>query len=121
MKIITLCGSLRFKFEMDMVNRQYTMNGDVVLSPIDCRSYTKNPLSEEILKNISNVHFKKIEMSDEIYVVTDKTEYYGDDTKKEIEYAKSLGKPVFICVRKLCYPIEIKTIESFFEDKSKGE
>ena len=47
----------------------------------------------EKLELLKNSHFKKIELSDFIYVI-DKDGYIGDSTKLEIEYAKSLGKDI---------------------------
>lgn len=42
---------------------------------------------------ITKEHFKKIELSDAIYVIN-KNNYIGESTKLEIEYAKSLNKEI---------------------------
>jgi hypothetical protein len=39
------------------------------------------------------VHFQKIRMADEVYIV-DPGGYVGESTRREIAYAESLGKPV---------------------------
>ena len=43
--------------------------------------------------NLKDAHFKRIDLSDAIYVVN-KDKYIGNSTKKEIEYAKSLNKKI---------------------------
>lgn len=92
MKIVTICGSLRFQKEMMIEARKLAFQGDCVLTPVysvddDCQ------VTLEKLELLKNSHFKKIELSDFIYVI-DKDGYIGDSTKLEIEYAKSLGKDI---------------------------
>jgi len=61
---------------------ELSSKGHIVLLPVfDCITMTKEQKRE--------LHFKKIKMSDAIYVVN-VNGYYGDDTKEEIEYAKSM-------------------------------
>lgn len=43
--------------------------------------------------SLKDAHFKRIDLSDTIYVVN-KDKYIGNSTKKEIEYAKSLNKKI---------------------------
>ena len=50
-----------------------------------------NNLTKSDLNNLKDAHFKRIDLSDAIYVVN-KDKYIGNSTKKEIEYAKSLNK-----------------------------
>ena len=42
---------------------------------------------------LDHIHRKKIELSDEIFVIN-KDGYIGDSTRSEIEYATKLGKTV---------------------------
>ncbi|HSE43820.1 MAG TPA: hypothetical protein VLA89_00670, partial [Gemmatimonadales bacterium] len=42
---------------------------------------------------LSGVHFQKIRMADEVYIV-DPGGYVEESTRREITYAESLGKPV---------------------------
>lgn len=49
-----------------------------------------NPSTVKLLKDL---HFKRIEMADEILVIN-KDGYIGSDTKAEIDYAVNLGKKV---------------------------
>lgn len=91
-KIVTICGSMKFKEEMIRVSQELELkNGYVVIQCI----YGINPdnCSELDMKNLSKLHFKKIDISDAIYVVN-VGGYIGESTKKEIEYAKRLGKEI---------------------------
>jgi hypothetical protein len=49
--------------------------------------------SSDLKGRIGGVHFQKIRMADEVYIV-DPGGYVGDSTRREIAYAESLGKPV---------------------------
>lgn len=92
MKIITICGSLKFQKEMMEEARKYALRGYCVLTPV----YTVNnndKLSDEQLDFLKKSHFKKIELSDEILVIN-KDNYIGESTKLEIEYAKKLNKNI---------------------------
>ena len=42
---------------------------------------------------LDDMHKRKIDMADEIFVIN-KGGYIGESTRSEIEYAKSIGKPV---------------------------
>ncbi len=93
MKIITVCGSMRFKQKMMEISEKLELEGNCILTPIilpDSRekSYTKE--QEEIL---DKAHKERIKLSDAIFVVN-VDNYIGISTKSEIEFAKSLGKEV---------------------------
>lgn len=92
MKIITLCGSLKFQKEMMEVAEKMALEGNCVLTPVypTSKNYKR---TEEQLQYLKEAHFKKIEMSDAILVVN-ADNYIGDSTKLEIEYAKKLGKEI---------------------------
>lgn len=93
MKIITICGSLKFKNEMMKVAEQLALEGDCVITPVypTEENYTR---TDEQIENLKNVHFKKIDLSDAIYVV-DVNGYIGESTKLEIEYAQSKNLEIF--------------------------
>ncbi len=42
---------------------------------------------------MGNIHFRKIDISDEIFVI-DVNGYIGNSTRKEIEYAEKMGKAI---------------------------
>lgn len=92
MKIITLCGSLKFQKEMMIVAEKIALEGNCIFTPVypvieNCER------TEEQLKKLKEAHFKKIELSDAILVIN-KNNYIGDSTKLEIEYAKKLKKEI---------------------------
>lgn len=92
MKIITLCGSLKFKNEMMFVAEKLALKGDCVLTPTyPVLENTKK--SKEQLKMLKEEHFKRIELCDAILVIN-VNNYIGNSTNLEIEYAKKLKKEV---------------------------
>jgi hypothetical protein len=97
-KVVTLCGSTRFEAAFAEVNQRLTMEGCVVISlgmfrlP-DLPDYDWTVDSSDLKGRLGRVHFQKIRMADEVYVV-DPGGYLGESTRREIAYAESLGKPV---------------------------
>ena len=92
MKIITICGSLKFQKEMMIEAQNLSLKGFCVLTPI--YPVIENiEISKEELQFLKNEHLKKIEISDSIFVIN-KDNYIWDSTKSEIEYAKSLWKEI---------------------------
>ena len=90
MKILTICGSLRFSDEMKrMAFELAAIRGYNVLSCMYNEDHLE--LSPEMCDNLSKAHFKKIDLSDVVYIM-DVDGYIGESTMKEIEYAKSRGK-----------------------------
>ncbi|MFS0555647.1 hypothetical protein [Brevibacillus sp. 179-C9.3 HS] len=49
-----------------------------------------NEISDQQAELLADIHFRKMDMSDEIFVI-DVDGYIGSSTKKEIEYAKEHG------------------------------
>lgn len=92
MKIITLCGSLKFKKEMMEIAEKMALDGNCVLTPVYpvLENYKRTDRQLELLKE---AHFKKIELSDSILVVNINN-YIGNSTNLEIEYAQKLGKEI---------------------------
>ena len=92
MKVITVCGSLKFQNEIMEVAEKLNKTGVCVLTPV----YPHNKelkLSDIDIDNMKKVHFKRIELSDSIFVVN-VNGYVGESTKKEIEFAKEKGKEI---------------------------
>lgn len=92
MKIITLCGSLKFQKEMMYVAEKMALKGNCILTPVypvlgNCER------TDEQLEKLKEAHFKRIELSDTILVVN-VNNYIGKSTNLEIEYAKKLGKEI---------------------------
>ena len=93
-KVITLCGSTRYKDEFFAVLENLTLAGNIVMLP----GYFGHqegaiPISETVKENLDALHKKKIDMSDIIYVIN-KDGYIGESTKSEIAYALAHNKEV---------------------------
>ena len=92
MKVITLCGSLKFQKDMMIVAEKMALEGNCILTPV-------YPILEncertvEQLEKLKQAHFKKIELSDAILVIN-VNNYIGNSTNLEIEYAKKLEKEI---------------------------
>lgn len=91
MKIITICGSLKYQNEMMDIAEKLALKGNCVLTPI--YPVSKYERTENQLKLLKKEHLKKIELSDEIMVVN-VNNYIGDSTKLEIDYANKLNKKI---------------------------
>lgn len=95
-KIITLCGSTKFKEDFEKVNRELTLMGFIVLSVGvfgHCQT-EDDPISDDEKIMLDNLHKKKILMSDGIYVIN-RGGYIGDSTKSEIIFAVQNEIPVY--------------------------
>ena len=92
MKIITLCGSLKFQKEMMTVAEKMALKGYCVLTPVYPVLENIERTEEQLIK-LKEAHFKRIELSDAILVV-DINNYIGNSTNLEIDYAKKLGKEI---------------------------
>ena len=92
MKIITLCGSLKFKKEMMIIAEQKALEGHCILTPVYPILENIERTEEQLLK-LKQSHFKRIELSDTILVIN-VDNYIGNSTNLEIEYAKKLGKEI---------------------------
>ena len=92
-KIITLCGSIKFKDEFMKLQEKLTLDGNIVLTPNFFNNIKKEEIDLATKKMLDEMHKQKIDMSDEIYVVNFGG-YIGESTKNEIEYAKTKGKKV---------------------------
>lgn len=93
MKVITVCGSYKYKKEMTEITEKMALKGNCMLTPIELSRPKKEDYTEEEAKMIDKMHKEKIKISDAILVV-DVDGYIGSSTKSEIEYAKSLNKEV---------------------------
>ena len=101
-KVITLCGSTRFKDEFMEAQKRLTLEGNIVISvglfghsgddevweSMDEGTLTK---TKEML---DDMHKRKIDMADEIFVIN-VGGYIGESTRSEIDYATGKGMPVW--------------------------
>lgn len=92
MAIVTICGSTRFKAEIEEARKRLTLAGAIVLGP-EVYGHSGDTITENQKRNLDVLHKEKIHMSDCIYVIN-KNGYIGESTKSEIEWAKWLGKKI---------------------------
>ena len=92
-KVITLCGSIKFKEEFLKMQEKLTLDRNIVLTPNSFQSIKKEKINEQTKKMLDEMHRQKIAMSDAIFVIN-VNGYIGESTKNEIEYAKSKNKEI---------------------------
>ena len=93
-KVITLCGSTRFKDEFMEAQKRLTLEGNIVLSVgMFGHSGDNEVWTAGTKEMLDDMHKRKIDMADEIYVIN-VGGYIGSSTRSEIEYAKKTGKKV---------------------------
>ena len=92
-KIITLCGSTRFKDDYVRVMRELALQGNVVLTVAFFEHADNIPLTTGQKQLVDEIHLRKIDLADMIYVIN-KGGYVGESTRREIEYARANGKEV---------------------------
>ena len=93
-KVITLCGSTKFKDEFMKAQKDLTLQGNIVISVgLFGHSGDDEVWTEGTKEMLDNMHKRKIDMADEIFVIN-VGGYIGESTKSEIEYAIRNGKRV---------------------------
>lgn len=91
MKVVTISGSMRYAKQMkDIARKLEAEQGICVLQPVYNK---KRNETFEAIERILTCHYKKIDLSDAIYVVNIDG-YIGEATKEEIKYAKANNKEV---------------------------
>lgn len=91
MKIVCLCGSTRFVEAFQGAYVRESVAGNVVLTVAgDIRNRSDYESAKPM---IDAMYLHKIELADEILVLN-VGGYVGESTKREISYARSLGKRV---------------------------
>jgi NAD(P)H-nitrite reductase large subunit len=93
-KIITLCGSTKFKDEFIAVQKRLTLEGNIVISVgLFGHSGDDEVWTESTKEMLDDMHKRKIDLADEIFVIN-VGGYLGNSTKSEIEYALITGKAI---------------------------
>ena len=93
-KVITLCGSTKFKDDFLKEQKRLTLEGNIVISVGMFGHSGDNEVWNDGVKDmLDDMHRRKIDMADEIFVIN-KNGYIGSSTKGEIEYAIQTGKKV---------------------------
>lgn len=92
--VITLCGSTRFKEQFLEAQKRLTLAGNIVISVgLFGHSGDDEVWTEGTKEMLYDMHKRKIDMADEIYVIN-VGGYIGSSTCLEIEYARSRGKVI---------------------------
>ena len=93
-KVITLCGSTKFKDEFMSEQKRLTLEGNIIISVgLFGHSGDNEVWTEDTKEMLDDMHKRKIDMSDEIFVIN-KNGYIGSSTRSEIDYAIAHGKTV---------------------------
>jgi len=100
-RVITLCGSTRFKDEFMQAQKRLTLAGNIVISVGLFGHSGDNEvwegMSEDTLTKtkemLDDMHKRKIDMADGIFVIN-VGGYIGSSTRSEIEYAMEHGKTI---------------------------
>ena len=93
-KVITLCGSTRFKDAFMETQKRLTLEGNIVISVgLFGHSGDNEVWTAGTKEMLDDMHKQKIDMADEIFIIN-VGGYIGSSTRSEIEYAKENGKPI---------------------------
>ena len=93
-KVITLCGSTRFKDAFLETQKRLTLEGNIVISVgLFGHSGDEEVWTPGIKEMLDDMHLAKIDMADEIFVIN-VGRYIGSSTQSEIEYAQATEKKV---------------------------
>ncbi len=93
-KVITLCGSTKFKDEFIAEQKRLTLEGNIVIS-VGLFGHSGDPevWAESTKIMLDDMHKRKIDLADEIFVIN-VNGYIGSSTRSEIEYAILTKKDV---------------------------
>jgi hypothetical protein len=93
-KIITLCGSTKFRDAFIEEQKRLTLEGNIVISVgLFGHSGDEEVWSDDTKAMLDDMHKRKIDLADEIFVVN-RGGYIGQSTQSEIEYAIETKKTV---------------------------
>ena len=116
-KVVTLCGSTRFKEQFLEAQKRLTLDGCIVISvglfghscvPLVASDQRSSAGDDDVWKPgvkemLDDMHLRKIDMADEIFVIRSNLfacqsknvgGYIGESTRREIAYAEKTGKKV---------------------------
>ena len=93
-KVITLCGSTKFKDAFIKAQKDLTLQGNIVISVgLFGHSGDDEVWTEGTKAMLDDMHKRKIDMADEIFVIN-VGGYIGESTRSEVEYAERNGRVV---------------------------
>lgn len=95
-KVVTLCGSTKFKDQFMQTQKELTLKGNLVIS-VGLFGHADGDygtiITDEIKEMLDDMHKRKIDLADEIFVIN-VDGYIGKSTRSEIEYALATNKTV---------------------------
>lgn len=121
--VITLCGSTRFRAEYERVQKELTLQGNIVISVgLFGHSGDDEVWKDGVKEMLDEMHLSKIDMADEIFVINPGG-YIGQSTSREIAYARSRGKTVkSLCpLEPPCEPRARRVTPDFITELKEGE
>ena len=121
--VITLCGSTRFRTEYERVQKELTLQGNIVISVgLFGHSGDDEVWKDGVKEMLDEMHLAKIDMADEIFVINPGG-YVGQSTSREIAYARSRGKTVkSLCpLEPPCEPRARRVTPDFITELKEGE
>jgi hypothetical protein len=93
-KVVTICGSTKFKRDFEIIAKELTLNGFIVISIGGCYHHLDD---DKRLKEkdamLEVIHLARINMADIVYIINPNG-YIGQSTAREIEYAKRTNKKI---------------------------
>lgn len=89
--IVTLCGSMRFRDQIMQVAEDETAKGHIVLAPFSV--VAPEHQGSDFKAMLDRLHREKIDMAEQVIVVTNQHGYIGTSTRAEMVYAAQQGKP----------------------------
>lgn len=91
-KIVTLCGSTRFKEQFLEIQKRLTLEGCIVISVgLFGHAGDDDVWKPGVKEMLDDMHLRKIDLADEIFVIN-VGGYIGESTKREIAYAEKTRK-----------------------------
>ena len=121
--VITLCGSTRFRAEYERVQKELTLQGNIVISVgLFGHSGDDEVWKDGVKEMLDEMHLAKIDLADEIFVINPGG-YVGQSTSREIAYARSRGKTVkSLCpLEPPCEPRARRVTPDFITELKEGE
>ncbi|MCK2023031.1 hypothetical protein KZC52_08865 [Microbacterium sp. kSW2-24] len=88
-RVVCLCGSLRFPDLFDSERRRLTALGIIVLAP----EAVSGEITMTMRTALGELHLRRIDLADDVRIVSEGG-YIGEATRREIHYARAMGKTI---------------------------
>lgn len=91
--IVVILGSSKFKSVHLGIGQRETLRGKIVLHTGFWHHVDMVPITDEQKRMLDELMLDKVELADEC-IVCNPNGYIGQSTRRAIEYAQKLGKPI---------------------------